>query len=259
MIGGRKRGLVLELDRGILWLTRHWLLVLNLSVGLFIGGTLLPPVLMELGLEGPARAGYTFYSFSCHQLPERSYYLFGPGTVNTYSLDKVLAEGANPNNLRRFVGNEQMGFKLGMAERNTAIYSTFLLAGLGFGLLRRRSRKVLRLSWPLFLLLILPMALDGGSHMFSEISGLGFRESNAWLATLTNNSLSTTFYSGTTLGSFNWLMRTITGTLFALACVWFAYPYLAQGFTDVAQQTQRQIVRATPPGSPIPRQEKTRA
>jgi hypothetical protein len=131
-----------------------------------------------------------------------------------------------------------------MAQRNTAIYTTFLMAGLGWGLLRGRAGQVPRLRWPLFLLLILPMALDGGSHMFSEISGLGFRESNAWLAALTNHSLSAIFYSGTTLGSFNWLMRTVTGALFALACVWFVYPYLEKGFSDMARQAQSQIVRA---------------
>ncbi|MGD8793725.1 MAG: DUF2085 domain-containing protein, partial [Anaerolineae bacterium] len=192
MTGVGKRRVVLSLDQGISWLARHWLLVINLAMGLFIGGTLLPPVLMKLGLDGPARLGYSFYSLSCHQLPERSYYLFGPGSIDTYGLDEVMAQGADPGNLRRFVGDEQMGFKLGMAQRNTAIYTTFLLAGLGLGLIRRRGRKLPRLRWPLFLLLILPMALDGGSHMFSEVSGLAFRESNAWLAALTNHSLSTT-------------------------------------------------------------------
>ena len=122
-----------------------------------------------------------------------------------------------------------------------AIYVTFLLAGLGYALVRRRVRG---LSWRVFGLLILPMALDGGSHVVSEITGLGFRESNAWLATLTGNVLPAAFYTGTTLGSFNWLMRTLTGALFAVAVVWFAYPILEQGFGDVVRAARTKQERA---------------
>jgi uncharacterized membrane protein len=221
-----------KVDRGARWLARHWLLLANLCFGLFAAGTLLAPVLMWLGLDLPARMVYRFYSFFCHQLPERSYFLFGPHGVDTYSRAQVLAWGADPGYLRGFIGNPQVGFKVGIAERDMAIYVILLVAGLVYALVRRRIRG---LSWPWFLLLILPMALDGGSHVVSEITGLAFRESNAWLATLTGNIFSQSFYTGTTIGSFNWLMRTVTGSLFAVACVWFAYPYLEQGFGDVVR------------------------
>jgi uncharacterized membrane protein len=200
MAAGRRSSYVLGLDRGIAWLARHWLLVANLAMGLFIGGTLLPPTLMHLGLKGPAQVLYHLYSFNCHQLPERSYFLFSPDGVNTYSLQQVIGWGADPGYLRGFVGNAQVGFKLGMAERNTAIYTTFLLAGLVYALVRRRTRG---LSPRTFLLLLLPMVLDGLSHMASEISGLGFRETNAWLVALSGSVFPVTFYAGTTFGTFN--------------------------------------------------------
>jgi len=218
------------LDRAVLWLTRHWLFVLNLGLGTFAGGTLLAPLLMRLGLNGPARLVYLLYSMVCHQLPERSYFLFGPHGVDTYSRAQVIAWGADPGYLRGFVGNAQVGFKIGIAERDIAIYVALFLIGVGYALARRRVRG---LSWWAFGLLILPMALDGGSHVVSEITGLGFRETNAWLAALTGNALSAAFYTGTTLGSFNWLVRTLTGALFAMAVVWFAYPILERGFGDV--------------------------
>jgi uncharacterized membrane protein len=234
----RRHVVVPELDQGIPWMGRHWLLVLNVAMGLFIGGTLLPPVLMSLGFEGPARAVYFFYGLNCHQLPERSYFLFGPDGINTYSLEQVTVWGADPAYLRGFVGNEQVGFKLGMAQRNTAIYTTVFLAGLAYALLRRHLP---RLRWPIFLLLILPMVLDGGSHMISEITGLGFRETNTWLAALTGGAFSETFYAGTTVGSFNWLMRTLTGMLFAVGCVWFGFPYLERGFRGSGRKAPNQI------------------
>ena len=231
-VGVQHPARVRGLDRAVLWLTRHWLFVINLGMGTFVSGTLLAPVLMRLGLNGPARLVYLLYSMVCHQLPERSYFLFGPHGVDTYSKVQVIAWGADPAYLRGFVGNAQVGFKVGIAERDMAIYVTLLLAGLGYALVRRRVRG---LSWRAFGLLILPMALDGGSHVVSEITGLGFRGANAWLATLTGNVFSKSFYAGTTIGSFNWLMRTVTGSLFAVACVWFAYPYLEKGFGDVVR------------------------
>lgn len=238
----------LNLERGVAWLLRHWLLMVNLAMALFIGGTLLPPLFMRLGLEGPAKVFYTFYGFSCHQLPERSYFLFGPDAVNTYSLEKVIAWGADPDYLRGFVGDSQVGFKLGMAHRNTAIYTTLFLAGLAYALLRKRAAG---LRWPLFVLLILPIAVDGGSHMVSELTGLGFRETNAWLAALTGDLFPEAFYAGTTIGSFNWFLRTLTGALFAVACAWIAYPFLGRGFADARRQAEAKLAGDQARQSPV--------
>jgi uncharacterized membrane protein len=234
------------LDRAMLWMTRHWLTVVNLGMGTFVGGTLLAPVLMRLGLNGPARLVYLLYSMVCHQLPERSYFLFGPHGVDTYSRAQVIAWGADPAYLRGFVGNAQVGFKVGIAERDLAIYVTLLAAGLGYALVRQRVRGLSRRA---FGLLILPMALDGGSHLLSELTGLRFRETNAWLGKLTGSLLPAAFYTGTTIGSFNWLMRTLTGALFAVAVVWFAYPILEQGFGDVVRVARTEGERDAAPSS----------
>ena len=230
-------------DRVSAWIARHWLFVFNLGMALFVGGTLLAPVLMYAGLEGPARAVYTFYGLNCHQLPERSYFLFGPNGIDSYSLEHVLAWGADPGYLRGFVGNGEVGFKMAMAQRNTAIYSTLLVAGLAYAVVRRRVRP---LPARAFALLILPMVLDGFSHVASEVTGLAFRDSNAWLAALTGHALPAAFYTGTTLGSFNWLMRTLTGALFALACAWFAFPRVPRAFSDALHGADGAPARARP-------------
>ena len=67
-----------------------------------------------------------------------------------------------------------------------------------------------RLPWWGFVLLLLPMAFDGGTHFISDIIGGiggGFRYSNLWLAVLTGNVFPATFYVGDALGSFNSWMR----------------------------------------------------
>ena len=120
-------------------------------------------------------------------------------------------------------------------------------------------RNVKHLSWWGFILLLLPIALDGGTHMISDLAGIGngFRDTNVWLAELTNNSLAATFYAGDALGSFNSLMRFITGLMAGLGIVWLAFPYIFQtqisnqqldelSYAKVIEQIKRQNSR--PPG-----------
>ncbi|MBC8255490.1 MAG: DUF2085 domain-containing protein [Ardenticatenia bacterium] len=233
---GRTRDLVMAIDRIILKVTRHWLLVVYASLGLYIGLAALAPLLMAANVGGLGQAIYRFYSFQCHQLPQRSYYLFGQmGAIQTYSLDQVLAQGGDPNNLRAFIGNPEMGFKLAIAQRLTAIYTALFLGGLLWGLFGRRLPRLGMLGYLLF---VLPMALDGGSHMVSEVTRLGFRESNAWAEWLTGGLAAAPFYVGTTIGTLNWLLRTLTGTLLGLGTAWFIFPYLAEGFGDIRRQLE---------------------
>lgn len=81
---------------------------------------------------------------------------------------------------------------------------------------------------------MIPMAIDGISHFISDFAGLGqgFRDSNAWLAALTNNAFPVTFYAGDTLGSVNSWLRLLTGVLFGFATVWFSFPFLNGWFKD---------------------------
>ena len=226
-IAERTRGPSIDVNRLVSAFTRHWLVVFNVISGLFIGLTIVAPLLMALGLERPARLLYAFYALNCHQLPQRSYFLFGPHGVDTYALDQVLAWGADPGNLRSFVGNAEIGFKMAMAHRNTAIFCSMFLAGLVYSLVRRRWPL---LPWKWYPVLFAPMAVDGLSHVISEITGLGFRCTNAWAVWLTGGALAPAFYTGTVIGSLNWLLRTLTGALVGLTTVGLIYPLLDQEF-----------------------------
>jgi uncharacterized membrane protein len=244
VVTGRTRGLVIGIDRLILALARHWLLVVNALLGLYIGLAVLAPILMATGFTGPGRAIYRFFSFQCHQLPQRSYYLFSQaGGIQTYSLDQVVTWGADPSGpftLRAFVGNPDVGFKIAIAHRLTAIHTAMFVGGLVWGLVGWRLPRLSALG---YVLLILPMALDGGSHMLSEITRLGFRESNAWAVWLTGGLFPSGLYVGTTVGTLNWLLRTATGTLFGLATVWFVFPYLDEGFDEIRRQLEPKLRR----------------
>lgn len=216
-------------------MARHWLIFLTLPLGLFVLGAVAAPTLMATGLEWPGRALYALYGLTCHQLPQRSYFLFGPGFLQTYSWDQLLAAGMDPLRPRQFVGTPEMGYKLGLAHRNTAIYGSLFVGSFVFGLITRlRGRRRLHIPrWALlapWLFAVLLMALDGGSHLVSELSGWDFRADNGWLQLLTGGALPAHVYVGDGIGSFNWLMRTVTGALVGLTSAWMVLPILRVGF-----------------------------
>jgi hypothetical protein len=61
---------------------------------------------------------------------------------------------------------------------------------------------------------------------------------------LTYNVFPATFYGGDAFGSFNSWMRLITGILFGLGVVWFAYPRLHQTFNETANQIALKFQKA---------------
>jgi len=172
---GQTRELVLFLDRLIFLLANHWLLLVNAAMGLYMGLPLSAPLLMAQGHTGLANALYFLYSFTCHQMPSRSFFL--------------------------------AGYQVAICQRDWAIYASIFLAGLGFILVRRRLRP---LSWQSFVVLLTPLAVDGTTQL------LGLRLSTP-------------------------LIRVVTGGLFGLAVVWFAFPYLEEGFQEIREQAGKQL------------------
>ena len=189
-------------------------------------------MILHLGWEAPAKIIYTIYSFFCHQLPERSYFFFGSQV--SYSLSEIQAvwmDTINPLLLRKFTGTPEMGWKVAWSDRMISFYGGVWLSALIWHPLQRQIRNLPLWGLVLFLL---PMALDGGIHFISDLAGIGqgFRDSNLWLANLTNFAFAPTFYSGDGLGSFNSWMRLATGLFAGVGLVWFAFPYLDASLSE---------------------------
>ena len=198
------------IDRFVRWLARHWLAIFNTIVAIFVALPFLAPVLMHVGATGAGKLIYFVYMPTCHQLPERSYFLFGPKAV--YSETELEAMGAMPAGINllqeealRYPGNSQIGYKVAFCERDVAIYGSILVGGLVFGVLRKRG-KVRKLPLWGYALFALPMAIDGFTQLF------GLRESD-------------------------WVLRTITGVLFGGASVWLAYPFVQEAMDDILRTT----------------------
>jgi uncharacterized membrane protein len=210
------------------WISRHWFATFLILYGIWVWLPFLAPVFMNLGWTGAGKAIYLIYSFFCHQLPERSFFLFGEKTM--YALNEIQAvwqDTVNPMVLREFIGNETMGWKVAWSDRMISFYGGVWLFALLWYPFRR---KVKPLSWWGFALLLLPMIVDGSTHAISDLAGIGrgFRDSNLWLATLTDHVFPALFYAGDAIGSFNSWARLVTGLLTGFAIVWLVFPYIFQ-------------------------------
>lgn len=221
-------------DRFVLWLSRHWLAVLNTIALVYVGLPVVAPVLMYVGLDWPASVIHTLYRPLCHQLPQRSFFLFGPQM--TYRLEQ-LAEIAGSTILEEpwsgaFLGSDTVGYKAALCQRDLAIYGSIFLAGLVFGVLRQR-RTVRPLPWWAYVGVgVLPMLVDGGSQWVSYA-----------LATLVP-SLGITPHETTPV------MRVITGALFGLCTVWLAYPYVEDTMAELREGLEAKAAKGEQGGLP---------
>lgn len=248
-VTGRTRDLVIAIDRFAWWFSKHWLAVFIAIYGAWVWAPFLAPVLMQMGATKPAENVYSFYSLFCHQLPQRSLFAFGSEPM--YSLEEIKAVWDQDGflGLRQFNGNATMGWKIAWSDRMISFYGSMWLGALIFIFTRKTGWRLAPVWW--LALGILPVAIDGTTHMLNDAlagtSGLGFRDSNAWLAFLTGNLLPRSFYAGDALGSFNSWMRWITGITFGITTVLFLFPYIETGMLDVRLQTEAVLARAREP------------
>jgi len=215
------------------WLGDNWIKLFLFVYGFWVFLPFLAPVFMQAGWTGPAKTLYAIYSFLCHQLPQRSLFLFGQKAM--YSLTEIQAAWQNtfdPLVLRKFIGDPSMGWKIAWSDRMISFYGGVWLFGLLWLPFRNRVKQV---PWWGFILLLLPMMVDGVSHFVSDIAGpgQGFRDTNTWLVNLSNYAFPAWFYAGDALGSFNSWTRWITGLLAGLGLVWFAFPSIDSAFKVV--------------------------
>lgn len=201
-------------NRLVLGIARHWLALFNIAWGTYVFLPFLAPVFMQMGLTLPARGIYLVYSFLCHQLPDHSFFLFGANAVpHLHELEAAgMAPGLDLLGQRRFIGSLEAGYKVALCQRDLAIYGSVLAAGLVYAMFRNRIKSP---SIKVYILLVIPMAIDGLTQMF------GLRESN-------------------------WFLRSVTGALFGAASVWIAYPYVDEAMQDVIESEEKRMADVVP-------------
>ncbi|MGE5140151.1 MAG: DUF2085 domain-containing protein [Rudaea sp.] len=213
-ISPRSLAMIRGIDRFVVHISRHWLLYAGAFLFVFSTLPFVAPLLMILGWELPANAIYYAYSFTCHQLAYRSFFIDGAQLAYTVpQLQDLLQVPNNATDLwywRGVIGNMQLGFKMAYCERDAAMYSTMFFATVLYALVRK---SLPRLPWRWYLILgILPILIDGGTQLFM------LRESTA-------------------------LLRVITGVLFGALTVWLIYPHVDEAMSETYSQSADQLAR----------------
>ncbi|MFO7171112.1 MAG: DUF2085 domain-containing protein [Chloroflexota bacterium] len=164
-------GWIAWVERGARWCLRHWLLCVNTLALLYAGLPWLSPLAKASGHTLIGELIFRAYTALCHQKPERSFFICG----------------------------HQVAF----CHRCTALYGGIVVAGALFGLLRRFLPPA-----PLWLgaALLVPILLDGGTHMIDDVLGTSLRG------------------GGDAIGTLNFWLRMITGALVPVALLVCVYP-----------------------------------
>ena len=142
------------------FLIQYWATMITCVLGILVFAALSVPFLSYFGLDEISKQIFFALHTVCAQIPSHSFYIFG--------------------------------HQLGMCARNFSIYASMFVGSLIFVL---STKRIPGIPWWLWILMILPMAIDGTTQMF------GLREST-------------------------WELRVLTGTLFGLGNVWFALPLI---------------------------------
>ncbi len=201
--------------------SRHWLFWVNTMSGIFVGLPILAPILAAFGAEKVALVIFRAYKITCHQLPERSYFIFG--------------------------------HQVAICHRCVGIWGAFFIGGLLFALVRHQLRPMPFHWW---IVAIIPAGVDGGTQLVGPLYEL----ISPWILTgfaiVVWVSLSVILYTqgvkqwqyylfvlmfpvsmifvhltGTRVS--NWELRSVTGSLWGLANVWLIFPMLEESFAEV--------------------------
>ncbi len=202
-------------------IAKHYMAVISIFVALYLGLAFLAPVLKQAGAEVPANMIYRAYGFVCHQLAFRSFFLFGEQFVypraaagvddlRTFNQATGLSEGSSPQEItdaQLYRGEDGVGYKVALCERDVAIYAGILLFGLIFSL---SGWRIPALPWYLWLpLAFIPIGLDGFSQLLSQppLGLLPFRESTP-------------------------MLRVLTGGAFGFFTAWFGFPTVEESMVE---------------------------
>ncbi len=213
-------------DRFSWWLSRWYMVVIAFVLILYVGLPFLAPVLSRAGATGAANVIYKVYSPLCHQLPFRSWFLYGSqafyprelaGIPGVASYEEITgSQVLNLTEERKFTGSEEPGFgagsfgyKVALCQRDVAIYGSMALFALIF---IASGRKIKPLRWYLWLLFgLIPIGIDGFSQLPSLIAQLP-----DWMIIRESTPV----------------LRTVTGTLFGIMTSWYLFPMIEESMRE---------------------------
>lgn len=193
------------------WFRQHYIIIILILLSIFLFLPILAPILIKIGFFSPAKLIYWVYSFFCHQLPFRSFFLFGhqpfyplesAGIKGYLSFETVFNPVANDfDSFRNIIGTSFSGYKIAICQRDLAMYLFLLIFGIIFSISKMQIKKIPLWIW--FIFGVLPLGIDGIIQLGSN-SSLSFLAGIRWESTP--------------------YLRTITGALFGFFTGWYIFP-----------------------------------
>jgi uncharacterized membrane protein len=219
---------ITPMEKFSFWLSKYYMLFITAILILFVGVPFLAPVLMRNGHNTGAQAIYKTYSIFCHELAYRSYYLFGEQLFyprelahipNMLTYEQVTGKTADDTVFARtFIGDDELGYKIAICERDIAIYGSLIVSGILFHFSKRKLKSLPWYLWVIFA--ILPLALDGSSQLFS---------------------LGGTWPGWFPIRESTPLLRTITGALFGFGTAWYVFPMMEESMIETRAAMARKL------------------
>ncbi len=251
--------LAIKLNIGLLKLSRNWLTIVLVVVGIFASLPWFAPVLARAGLFGPANVIYTLYSPMCHQFAFRSFFLFGEQPVyprdvagtGLNSFDELAptseafvayyrafypiynqggqVDTVTTQDLAEFTVTQQIAARHFVGNEDfgfkTAVCQRDLFIYMGLfvgGIIYSRFRYRIRpVPFLLYIFLGLgPIGIDGFSQLLS------YPPFEWWAVRETEP-----------------IFRVITGGLFGLMNAWLGFPYIERSMADTRAQLESKFAR----------------
>ncbi len=208
-----------NLDKFSFFFSRYYVLVISIVISLFVLIPFLAPILENSGHHKSANVIYKVYHVICHQLSFRSFYLYGEQAYYPRELaqinDVITYEevtGRTASDLdfaRNDIGNQIMGYKIAICERDIAIYGSLALFGFVFQLTNKKIKQLPWYWW--FVIALVPIAIDGVSQI---------------------PSLSTNWPAWVPIRESTPFLRILTGTLFGAGTGWYMYPMMEESMKE---------------------------
>jgi len=210
---------ITRLDKVSLWLSKGYIWLMVFFLSMYVGLPFLAPYFLKIGAELPANIIYTIYKPLCHQLAFRSWFIFGEqpfyprsaaGIEGVITYEEISNQSViNIREAQKFKGNEFIGYKVALCQRDIAIYASMLLFGLLFII---SGRKIKSIKWYIWIIIaIIPIGIDGVSQLPGLASSLP-----DWLPVRESNPL----------------LRSITGSLFGFFTAWYLFPLIEESMAE---------------------------
>ena len=142
---------ITNLDKVSLWLSKGYIWLMVFFLSLYVGLPFLAPYFLKIGAHLPANIIYTVYKPLCHQLAFRSWFIYGEqayyprnaaGIEGILTYEEISSQSViNIREAQQFKGNDFVGFKVALCQRDIAIYASMLLFGLLFIISGRRIKS----------------------------------------------------------------------------------------------------------------------